>query len=319
MLKKKIVSFEYDVCLPFAGEDRIYVRRVADILKSKGVRVFHDEYEQVDMWGKDLYVHLNDIYQNTAKFCVFFASKHYAKKVWTNHERQSAQARAIQQNSEYILPAKFDDTQIPGLRPTIGHIDLRKITVEQFADMIIKKIGKRQQSNYFPPTPDRLFKELKLRNSKSKEITYARACDFFCNLKRMTEDERHIIFQAFIHGCPVELPKNIHIDIDLLRRITNFPPTKISRLASGLSSLGFNMNYRDLHDHSEEGSSKKERVIVIEWHDRTVDKDISGKATAVADVMIKCAIENCCEKCGMERLRLLDFSQLASATSTIEV
>ena len=74
MPKKKATSFEYDVCLSFAGEDRIYVRLVADILKSKGVRVFYDEYEQIDMWGKDLYVHLNDIYQNAAKYCVLFAS-----------------------------------------------------------------------------------------------------------------------------------------------------------------------------------------------------------------------------------------------------
>jgi hypothetical protein len=66
MPKKKAISFEYDVCLSFAGEDRVYVRKLANILKLKGVRVFYDEYEKVNMWGKDLYVHLNDIYQNTA-------------------------------------------------------------------------------------------------------------------------------------------------------------------------------------------------------------------------------------------------------------
>jgi len=116
MAKRQAKLFEYDVCLSFAGEERNYVRRVAKVLKSKGIRIFYDEYAQVEMWGKDLYVHLDDIYQNTAKFCVLFASKHYAKKVWSNHERQSAQARAIRQHSEYILPAKFDSTQIPGLR-----------------------------------------------------------------------------------------------------------------------------------------------------------------------------------------------------------
>jgi len=318
MLKKKTISFEYDVCLSFAGEDRIYVRRVADILKSKGVRVFYDEYEQIDMWGKDLYVHLSDIYQNTAKYCVLFASKHYAKKVWTNHERQSAQARAIQQNSEYILPAKFDDTQIPGLRPTIGHIDLKKFTVEQFAEMIIKKIGERQQSNYFPPHPDRLFKELKLKNAKEKHITTLRAYNLFRNLERMSEDEINVIFQTFINGCPAELPNNIHINIDLLKRITNFSPTKIQRLTSGLSSLGFKVKYRAHHNHSEEDSFKEGRVIVIEWHDMSVDKDIYGNATAVANAMIQCAIEDSCEECGMKNLQQLNFSQLATATKTIE-
>lgn len=145
MAKRQPTSLEYDVCLSFAGEDRNYVRRVANALKSRGIRIFYDEYAQVDMWGKDLYVHLDEIYQNTARFCVLFASKHYAKKVWTNHERQSAQARAIRQHSEYILPAKFDDTQIPGLRPTIVYIDLRNMTSDRLADMIIEKLVKGRQ------------------------------------------------------------------------------------------------------------------------------------------------------------------------------
>ena len=190
------------------------------------------------MWGKDLYVHLDDIYQD-ARFCVLFASKHYAQKVWSNHERQSAQARAIRQHSEYILPAIFDNTEIPGLRPTIGYINLRNITPDRLADMIIEKIGNRQTLNYFPPQPDRLYKRLKARSNKSKKIISTRAYDFFRNLLRMSKDEKEIIFQTFINGCPAELPDNIHVNVDLLfRRITDFAPTKIHRLMSGLSSLG---------------------------------------------------------------------------------
>ena len=90
-------DFQYDVCLSFAGEDRVYVRKVADRLRDVGVRVFYDEYAQADMWGKDLYTHLDDVYQNAARYCVLFVSKHYARRVWTDHERQSAQARALRQ------------------------------------------------------------------------------------------------------------------------------------------------------------------------------------------------------------------------------
>ena len=43
--------------------------------------------------GKDLYTHLDDVYQNAARYCVLFVSRDYARKVWTNHERESAQAR----------------------------------------------------------------------------------------------------------------------------------------------------------------------------------------------------------------------------------
>ena len=48
-------DFEYDVCLPFAGEQREYVEQVAAKLKSRGVRVFFDDYAKAVLWGKDLY------------------------------------------------------------------------------------------------------------------------------------------------------------------------------------------------------------------------------------------------------------------------
>src|SRR5687768_10619908 len=103
-------EFLYDVALSFAGEDRPYVGAVAAALVDSGVKVFYDEYETITLWGKDLYVHLRDVYQSQARYTVLFASKHYAEKVWTNHERESAQARAIAESSEYILPARFDDS-----------------------------------------------------------------------------------------------------------------------------------------------------------------------------------------------------------------
>jgi hypothetical protein len=77
---------------------------------------------QVALWGKDLYTHLDEVYRKRARFCVVFLSKHYRNKLWTNHERESAQARAFEEKEEYILPVKFDDTEIPGIKPTIAYI-----------------------------------------------------------------------------------------------------------------------------------------------------------------------------------------------------
>lgn len=135
-------NHEYDVALSYAGEDRDYVRRVANFLERNHVKLFYDEYEQLNLWGKELYNHLDEVYRSKARYCIMFISSAYKNKLWTNHERESAQARAFQENNEYILPAKFDDTSIPGIRPTTGYIDLQKMSPEEFGDLILKKIGK---------------------------------------------------------------------------------------------------------------------------------------------------------------------------------
>ena len=117
-------DFEYDVALSFAGEQREYVEEVAKDLKSRGILVFYDDYERGALWGKDLYAHLSDVYYRMCRYCIIFVSAEYAAKVWPNLERRSAQSRALKEKQEYILPARFDGTEIPGLLDTVGYIDL---------------------------------------------------------------------------------------------------------------------------------------------------------------------------------------------------
>jgi len=134
---------KYHAALSFAGEDREYVERVATQLRAEGVDVFYDKFEEADLWGKDLYAHLSDVYQNRAIFTVIFISEAYTKKVWTNHERKSAQARALSENQEHILPAFFDDSvEVPGLLKTTAHVTLENRTPEQLADLIVQKLTK---------------------------------------------------------------------------------------------------------------------------------------------------------------------------------
>lgn len=133
--------FDYDVALSFAGEERNYVEQVADILVDLGLKVFYDRYEEVDLWGSDLYTHLDDVYQHKSRYCVVFISKYYKEKLWTNHERKSAQARAFREKGGYILPVRFDDTEIPGIRPTTGFLRLDGMSPEELAYLIAKKIN----------------------------------------------------------------------------------------------------------------------------------------------------------------------------------
>jgi len=307
---------KFDVCLSFAGENRAFVRHVADRLKSAGIRVFFDEYEEVGLWGKDLYEHLDDVYKNSARYCIIFVSRHYAERVWTNHERRSAQGRALKGKSEYILPARFDKTPIPGLRDTVGYVDLRKHTPVSFAEKIRLKIGGHFRSQYLPPVPDRLFKMLRARSVKRMVEIHEAADSFLTVLKRMSEEERRILFHFFRNGCPAELPKNVHINIDLLRRVSGFPGTKIRRLLGGLRSLGFSTTVRE-DDENPAGELGSSEMLVLVWHDFSLSGERHG--TAVAEAMVRGSTMDYCEEHGLMAWERLDFSQLASSTAVIDV
>ena len=135
------MEFDYDVTLSFAGEDREYVDQVATVLKKNGAKVFYDKFEEIDLWGKDLAIHFDFVYRKNARYCIPFISKSYKEKIWTNHEIKTAFSRSITSNEEYILPARFDDTEIDGLRPTIGYFDLRKYKAIEFAEIVLKKLN----------------------------------------------------------------------------------------------------------------------------------------------------------------------------------
>lgn len=136
------MDYKYDITLSFAGEDREYVDKLARILVDSDVKVFYDKFEEAELWGKDLGIHFEFVYRRSAKYCIPFISVNYERKIWTNYEIRNAISRAIETKEDYILPAKFDDTQIDGLRTTIGYIDLRKYTPEEFAKIILRKLEK---------------------------------------------------------------------------------------------------------------------------------------------------------------------------------
>ena len=141
MLPSSEQKYIYDVAFSYAGEDRKYVEEVVCFIRKAGIKVYYDKHDIVDGWGKDLYTHLAEIYQSKARFCVIFISKHYASKILTSHERKAAQARALKDKAVYVLPARFDDTELPGLLPTISYIDLNTYSPDRFGALLVDKIN----------------------------------------------------------------------------------------------------------------------------------------------------------------------------------
>jgi TIR domain-containing protein len=306
-------DFQYDVCLSFAGEDRPYVEKAAEALRSSGVRTFYDAYEKATLWGKDLYVHLDYVYQKAARYCVIFASAQYAEKLWTNHERQSAQARAFTENEEYLLPVRIDDTDIPGVRPTVGYIDARTTTPEELAQLVLTKLGPRQQRNFLPPVPTRLYERLKATKAKQRRVVRLRALHILLLLERMTPVERRVLADFFFYGCVAELPQNTHISLDLLSRNSHLAPAEVIRVLSNMSSLGIECRKREFGPRDEHELIGDDYLVELQWWVRIVEPE-GGNVTGVAQAMFLLAVAGKCDVHAEQTIERLDFGALSAAT-----
>ncbi len=135
----------FDVVFSFAGENREYVKKVAQYLRKKKVTIFYDENEQVRLWGKDLAEHFELLYRRSGKYCVIFISRAYVESMWTRLERRAALARALTEQNEYILPARFDRTEVPGIPPTVHYISLGDKSPAKCGKVILEKLGRSSE------------------------------------------------------------------------------------------------------------------------------------------------------------------------------
>lgn len=135
-------KFEYDIALSFAGEDKNIAEEIAKKLRDRNVKVFYSNFEDSNLWGKNIYDYFSEIFKNRSKYCLMLISKYYKIKLWTNLERVSAQSKAFIESKEYILPVKIDDTEIVGIPETIAYVDYRTTSIDEIVELIILKLGK---------------------------------------------------------------------------------------------------------------------------------------------------------------------------------
>ena len=135
--------------------------------------VFYDEFEKAGLWGKDLYEHLISIYRDNSKYCLMLISESYSKKLWTSHERKAAQARALKESKEYILPLKLDDSEVPGILETTGYIDFRNENADSISQLILKKLWGDLETDRGLNTLRTQFEELYMRVMVVCELSFA--------------------------------------------------------------------------------------------------------------------------------------------------
>lgn len=222
-------KYEYDVVFSFAGAQRDYVEQVNNALKRYDISVFYDNDNSVDLWGKNLYRYLDCLYSKKARYCVMFISKEYGERPWTIHESQSAQERMFScydnlEFQEYILPVKFDNTQIPGIRSTTGYMDANNLSPDELAEKIAKKLCKYTEQVSDFPNIHSLFKEILILledNTKDNfylsfknEENFAQILDTNCDhtILSIRLLENYIIFE--LHEASSEYNPSILIFFD---------------------------------------------------------------------------------------------------------
>ncbi|MDY6895675.1 MAG: TIR domain-containing protein [Thermotogota bacterium] len=136
-----MTDIRYDIAISFAGEDRKIAETLANRLDSSGYSVFYDEFEIYDLWGSDLSIKLGNVYGGMARFCLIIVSKHYLRKMWTNHERQFAISNLLEKGNDYILQLKLDDSELPGISPTIAYLRLNHRSIDEIYKILLRKLG----------------------------------------------------------------------------------------------------------------------------------------------------------------------------------
>jgi hypothetical protein len=208
--------WEYDLAVSYAGEDRPVADEIARKLKRMGYKLFYDGFERAKLIGEDLTSILGEIYANGSRYCLILISKEYVTKPWTNHERQFALSRALKERRAYILPLKLDDTDLPGLSPTIGYLDLRNSTVPELCSLLAQKLG--------PPAGERSHSVDETRVSKARIRDVLSACYRRAVFTRLHAQMSHDAMIASLADCRVALQR-------LVVRVT---PSECQRLVAGI-------------------------------------------------------------------------------------
>ncbi len=132
--------FPWDVAVSFAGEDRKLVEEFRALLNTEGYTVYYDFDEQHKLWGENLRRKLGDVYAHEAQYMVVFLSASYPEKDWTAFELEVGRTAKSRRTETYLLPVLVDDVSVVGLSTDVGHVDLRKTSIAQAVELLIRKI-----------------------------------------------------------------------------------------------------------------------------------------------------------------------------------
>jgi len=142
------MAYNFDLAISFAGEQRSVADEFARRLDASGYSIFYDEFQQAELWGRDLSIALGNVYSSEARYCLIILSHEYVNKPWTNLERQSAISQFVQRRGDYILCLKVDeDVTLPGYPSINAYLTLNHLGVDVVYKLLLQKLGRPEHAN----------------------------------------------------------------------------------------------------------------------------------------------------------------------------
>jgi hypothetical protein len=105
-------SYQFDVAISFAGENRDLARHIAESLEELDVPVFFDEMFEVNFLGKTWARQFKEVFSEKSRIVVCLLDGHHLEKIWPTFEREHFLPRIA---DESVIPIFLDDTKFPGI------------------------------------------------------------------------------------------------------------------------------------------------------------------------------------------------------------
>jgi len=133
-------SYEFDIAISFAGEDRELAKIFSDKFQIFDANVFYDKNYEINLLGKTLTKQFAKIFNEDSRFVVCLLDKYHADKIWPTFERDTFVHRV---KEEAVIPIYLDDTKFVGIPSDLYGVDLKRDRSEDKVDDAVIKIIER--------------------------------------------------------------------------------------------------------------------------------------------------------------------------------
>lgn len=139
----RLEEMRFKVAFSFPGELRDYVKRVADVVKTKlpDGSVFYDNDFVAQMARPNLDNLLQSVYLKNSDLIVVFLSDDYESKMWCGIEWRAVRSFINSRSDETVMFVRADDASVPGVFAHDGYIDMAKFPPEQVAEFVLERVS----------------------------------------------------------------------------------------------------------------------------------------------------------------------------------